>query len=80
MMENIWCQPEKILQLVKMKDFSSDIGKKEVTLENITVTLKGKTVTYILVTDMIICMHEYVYKCAMVISNWNHPVVLLDKV
>ena len=24
-------------------------------------------------------LHEYIYTCAMVISNWNYPMVLLDK-
>ena len=40
MMENLRCQLEKILQLVKnQKRFSINIGKKEVALANETVTL-----------------------------------------
>ena len=41
-MEDLRCQLEKILQLVKNQErFSINIGKKEVALANETVTLTG---------------------------------------
>ena len=51
------------LQLVKNKRFL------EVTLANKTVASTGKNCWFILGIDKIISMHEYVYKCAVVISN-----------
>ena len=53
-----------------MKKFSSNIGKKEVTLANKMVTSTEKRLYFWGGTDMIIFMHEYVYKYVMVISNW----------
>ena len=42
MMENVWCQLEKISARKKWKSFSSNIGKREIALTNKTVTLTEK--------------------------------------
>ena len=50
----------------KLKGFSDNIGKKEVTLAMKTVTLAWGGLLE-LFTDLIISMHAYVYKFAMVV-------------
>ena len=52
-----------------MKDFRSNIGKKEGTSANKTITLIEKTDIYIYIYIRVVSMHEYVYKCAMLFSN-----------
>ena len=44
MMENLMISTWEISQLVKMKDFRGNIGRKEEKLANKTITLTGKTV------------------------------------
>ena len=53
-----------------MKEFRSNIVKKEETLANKTIALIEKTIfDNFLLIDMIVLIHEYVYKFSMVISN-----------
>ena len=58
----------KIITCKKWKSFSTNFGKKEETSANKRVTLtENKCLDNFLLTDMILSMHAYVYKCTMVI-------------
>ena len=53
----------------KLKSLSSNIGNKEESSANKIIMLTEKLFDNFLLIYMIIPMHKYVYKCAMVISN-----------
>ena len=55
----------------KMKEFISNVGKKEEKSANKTITLTEKKLFgNFLLIDIIIYMHACVYTCAMLVSNW----------
>ena len=52
-----------------MKEFYRQHRKERRNISKKTITLTEKLFDNFLLMDMIISIHEYVYKCAMVISN-----------
>ena len=66
---------DRFITCNKWKIFSGNVGKKEIILPKMKNWKNGS----FFCIYMIIPMHEYVYKCVVVISNWNYPMVLLDK-
>ena len=53
-----------------MKEFISNVGKKEEKSANKTITLTEKKLFgNFLLIDIIIYMHACVYTCAMLVSN-----------
>ena len=63
---NLMISTQEKIQFVKKNSFRSNISKKDDTLANKTVRLTQKN-GLIYVFKIILSMHEYVYKCAMVI-------------